>query len=197
VAVDVDRDKGTESRYLVRAIPTVVVADPWGHAVANHVGYTDPPEILSMMGKLPSDYGVVKEWFDVLESDAKNAKALCRVGQFYAERHAYQLSNEFYGDAMKTSTAKEDDGLREDLSLAMALNHFRDGNVADARKRMEQCLKSFPDGRRSDETLAGLVAVHLKQGKREEAEKVLQELQTRFPNSRATATAAALVSRAK
>jgi TolA-binding protein len=146
---------------------------------------------------LPSDYDKAKEWFDILERDNKNATALCRVGQFYAERHAFHISNDFYGDALKTTAAKEDDGLREDLFLAIALNQFRDGSLADARKRLDQCIRTFPDGHRQDEALAALIAVQLKQGKRGDAQKNLQELQRRFPNSQAAATAAALVTRAQ
>jgi thioredoxin-like negative regulator of GroEL len=189
VAVDVDRDKGTAGRYLIHVIPTIAVADPWGHAVEKHEGYLDSSRVAKMMGQLPSDYGAVREWFDILEHDGKNAKALYRIGRFYADRQAFQLSNEFYGNALKTSLVKEDDALREDLTLEIAINQFRDGNMGDARKRLEMFRKTFPDGRRQPEAMLAQVALALQQHKRSEAEKTYQELQQRFPESPATAGA--------
>jgi len=193
----VDADKSTESHYMVHAIPTVVVADPWGHAVRSREGYANTPEVLDLLKQLPSDYSSVKEWFEILEHDAKDTKALVRIGQFYADRHAFHLSTEFYGNALKTGAAKEDPSLREDLMLAAAINQYHDGSIGDARKRLEACRKEFPEGRRQAETLAALVAVEVKQGKKGEAEKTLQELQKRFPDSRATAGALATVAQGK
>ncbi len=196
-SIDVDADKTTESHYLVHAIPTIVVADPWGHTVQRHEGYASGPEVLDMLKQLPSDYGEVKQWFEILEQDEKNTKALIRIGQFYAQRHAFHLSTEFYGHALKTGAGKEDATLREDLILASAINQYHDGSIDDARKRLDSCLKEFPNGHRQAETLEALVAVQLKQRKKADAEKTLQELQRRFPDSRITASAAAMLADAK
>ena len=196
-SVDADMDKSTMSHYFVKGIPTVVVADPWGHAVQKREGYINTLEVLDLLSLLPSDYGQVKQWFDTLEGDGKNAKAMVRIGQFYADRHAFRLSSEFYANALKTSAAREDATLREDLLLATAINSYHDGNLGDARKKLDQCLKEFPDGRRLAQALSALVAVELKQAKRGDAEKTLQELKRRFPDSPATENAAVLLSQEK
>jgi thioredoxin-like negative regulator of GroEL len=197
VKVDVDRDKSTESHYLVHAIPTIVVADPWGHAVGSHQGFASVPMVLGMLRQLPSDYSEVKQWFDILESDRKNTDALYRVGRYYGDRHAFHLSNEFYPNALKTSGAKENAGLREEVTLSMAINQFRDGNMGDARKRLEVFRKTFPDAARQPEAMLAQVAVALKQHKRSEAEKTFQELQRRFPDSQAATNASAMLAQAK
>jgi hypothetical protein len=42
----------------------------------------------------------VRESYDILEHDTKNDKALYRIGRFYADRHAFHLSSECYGNAL-------------------------------------------------------------------------------------------------
>jgi thioredoxin-like negative regulator of GroEL len=197
VKVDVDREKSVEDRYFVHGIPTIVIADPWGRAVQKHEGFANSFEIGGLLGQLPSDYGEVRNEFNILEHDAKNGKALHRIGQFYADRHAFQLSSDYYRDALKSDLAKEDEDLREDLTLGIAINDFRDGKTGDARKKLSLFLKAFPDGRRQPEAMLAQVAVALKERKRNDAEKVFQELQRRFPDSQAARNAAAMLAQAK
>ena len=197
VKVDIDVDKSTESRYFVHAIPTMVIAEPWGRAVQRREGFANSLEIRDLLGQLPPDYGEVRNEFKALEHDPKDGKALRRIGQFYADRHAFQLSSDYYRDALKTDLAKENEGWREDLTLAIAINDFRDGKTGDARKKLASFLKAFPDGRRQPEAMLAQVAVALKERKRNDAEKVFQELQRRFPDSQAARNAAAMLAPAK
>jgi hypothetical protein len=46
--LDVDRDFGAKSRYHVGAIPAIVVADPWGHAVLDHTGFINAAQVLDI-----------------------------------------------------------------------------------------------------------------------------------------------------
>jgi len=197
VSIDIDRESGVKNRYQVHAIPTVVVADPWGHAVQSYAGFIGSAQVLDMLGQLPSDYGEVRESYDILEHDAKNGKALYRIGQFYADRHAFHLSSEFYGNALKSDFAKEDADFREDVTLGIALNDFRDGNTNGARKKLDAFLKTFPNGHRQAEALLGQIAVAIRQRKLSLAGTIFEELQQRYPDSQATLNAKAMLAQAK
>ena len=197
VSINIDRDSGTKNRYQVHAIPTIVVADPWGHAVQSHTGFIGSAQVLDMLGQLPSDYGEVRESYDILEHDPKNGKALYRIGQFYADRHGFHLSSEFYKNALKSDLAKEDADFREDVTLGIALNDFRDGNTNGAQKKLDLFQKTFPNGRRQAEALLAELAVAIRQHKLSVAGTILQQLQQRFPDSQATANAKAMLAQAK
>jgi hypothetical protein len=47
-SLDVDQDFDAKSRYHVPAIPTIVVADPRGHAVLDHTGFINAAQVLDI-----------------------------------------------------------------------------------------------------------------------------------------------------
>ena len=197
IKVDMDRERDVGDRYAVHAIPTMMVADPWGHAAQKREGFANSFEVAGLLGLLPWDYREVSNEFNALEQDSKNGKALQSIGLFYAKWRAFNLSSEYYHNALKSSLAKEDEAMREDLTLGIALNDFRDGKTGAARKKLVLFLKTFPNGRRQPEAMLAEVAVALRERKRSDAEKIFQELQQRFPDSQATHNAAGMLAQAK
>jgi len=63
------------------------------------------------------------------------------------------------------------------------------GDQASAKKSFERCLKEVPTHDSLDATLYGLFFAHLSAGEREEAEPLLQRLDSCCPTSPLTARA--------
>ena len=196
-AVDFDHDTGPTSRYLVKAIPMVIITDPWGEALFEHAGYENPSEVLGMMEGVPADFSEVREWREMLEHGSKDGTPLFRVGQFYERNHFFELSTTYYGRALKTEEIKSTPNLRQGIDLAIGFNHYWKGNLNDARKRFQQFLKDYPQAPREDEAMMGLVLVEVKQGKLPDAQKTFEELKASHPTSKAIDAAARALSQGK
>ena len=78
--------------------------------------------------------------------------------------------------------------LAEALTL-IGWNSLRMGDLASAKKGFERCLKEVPTHDSLDATLYGLFFAHLSAGEREEAEPLLQRLDSCCPTSPLTARA--------
>ena len=189
VSIDVDMNEGIAMKYGAQSIPLIVLADPWGNVIGKHAGYLEARSLVSWMDAFPSDFSQVLEWIAIADKDPSNAKALTSIGEFYRSVNAYDVSNRYYGRALKSDAAKTDLDLREQVLLMMGLNHLRLGNPNEARKTFERCLRECPTGKRCDTALLGVMTTQIKQGKLAEAEKTLAELKTKYPDSAATAQA--------
>ena len=56
-SVDLSHPEHTSGRYTVRALPTVVLADPWGNALTRREGFIHPTELAGLLAELPQDFG--------------------------------------------------------------------------------------------------------------------------------------------
>jgi thioredoxin-like negative regulator of GroEL len=190
VSIDVDMNAGIAMKYGAQAIPLVVLADPWGNVIGKHTGYLDVRSLVKWMNAFPSDFSQVLEWIAVADKDPGNAKALTSIGEFYRSVNAYDVSNQYYGRALKSDAAKTDLELREHVMLVVGLNHLKMGNPGEARKTFERCLRECPTGKRCDAALLGVLTSQIQQGKFAEAEKTFADLKAKFPDSPATVQAA-------
>jgi thioredoxin-like negative regulator of GroEL len=196
-AVDVDHDASTRSHYNVHEIPTVILADPWGEELVRGIGSEPPAAILEMMEKVPGDFNEVRDWREQIEHGNKDAAPLYRIGQFYEKTHFFDLSNLYYGRALKTESAKSEVNLLQNLQLSIGFNSYRQGNLNDARKSFQQFLRENTQAAREDEAMMGLVMVEIKQGKMPEAKKTFDVLQASHPASKATEAAARMIAAGK
>jgi len=190
IAVDVDRHKSIKNRYRIEVVPTLVFTDPWGGELARRTGYVPLPQMVSMMEAWPSDFSGMKKWMELLEKDNKNLQGLFGMGEFYYKLDIPDLSNDYFKKALKTKEAKQNLEAQEGILLGMGMNHLKSKNFNVARKLFEKSLKEVPEGSLCDKVLLGLVIVHLRLGKIEEAEKTFARLKAKYPNSQAVRQAA-------
>lgn len=180
----------------LRVFPTIFIMDPWREMLIALEGYQHAGDLVPILREIPADYSSVREWHDALEKDRDNARALTQVGLLYQNSNALGLANRFFREAMRCSAAKEDSHLRADLMFATAANELRRLDWKAGRKALEQFRAEFPESPRTDQAFLGLVLADVQQGKLAAAQRHFGELQARFPNSKATADAAALIARA-
>lgn len=190
ISVDSDSDRATSSRYRVDALPTIVFADSWGNEINRHEGYIQADDLVSMARGFPEDFSQINEWNSILDKNGKDAEALMRVGEFYRDLGAVDLSNRYLKRALKTKELKSDAAKREAVQIWVGLNYFKMGQTKDARKTFERCLRDSPDGSQCDKAMLGVVSALILEGKLAEADKMYQELLGRFPDSSAARQAA-------
>jgi thiol-disulfide isomerase/thioredoxin len=184
---------GTHGRYEVKALPTIMILDPWREMLLFNQGYIHSPDLLAILREIPSDYNGVRLWRDALDEDRDNARALVRVGGLYDESTAFGIANRYYREALRTSAVKEDEALREDLMFQISSNEIRRADWHAARKALGEFQKRFPRSNRSDQVLLGFLLADVRQGNLASAEKRLAELQETFPASSAVGTARGLI----
>ena len=197
ISIDVDKDPGSASIYRSRVIPTIIFADSWGNVINRHEGYMHASTMSRIMKGFPTDFSEINEWNGVLKRDSKNFIALFRIAEFYRKLGVLDLSNRYYKDALNTKEARSDGNLRENVLIAMGINQFKLGEFDNARKTLQKCLKEVPNGSQCDKAMLGLVAVEIKRGKMADAEKVYEELKTKYPDSEATEQARRNLEQAK
>lgn len=183
VKVNFDKDKSFASKYGVNAIPNVVFTDPWGRGLTYQRGFSSgtEAEILEKIKFLPKDFTSLKEAGNLLESDEKNLDALHRFAAFYQQRKFYWQATEFYKKIMKLEA---DPAKRENTLVNLAFNHIRLDESGEAIEKFEILLKEYSKSPQSDLFIYGTLFANIKKNKLQNAEKLLSDLKTRYPESK-------------
>jgi len=188
VRVDYDQRRSLAMQYDVRAIPAVVILDPWQNPIASMVGFGDTSRLELLLKQIPADFSDAAPWMAALEEDKKDLSALRGLGEFYYRHKFFTVSTHYFERALKSSAAKKDARARGDVQVALGWNHINTNENKRAREQFTQALQ-VPDLDRADVALFGLVVANLGLGKQADAEKALAELTSRFPDSPAAAEA--------
>jgi thiol-disulfide isomerase/thioredoxin len=189
VKVNFDREKVFASKYEIRAIPNVVVTDPWGRGLVGHKGFgpgTDT-EILEKIKFLPTDFSSLISAGNALESNDKDIESLHKFAGFYQERKFFWLGNQFYQRLIKL----ESDPLkRENVLVNVAFNYLRLGEPGNAIERFEILRKEYPQSPQNDLYLYGLILANVSKSERSpKAAVIFSELKRKFPSSKYVALA--------
>lgn len=188
---------GSNRKYNVRVLPTIVILDPWQEMVLLSEGYILANELAKILNEIPGDYSDVRKYHDAFAGDRGNSRALANFASVYDKSTAFGIANRYYREALKAAGAKEDPALREDLQFRIAMNEIRRADWNTARRELNQFSSDFPQSASIDQALLGLLLVEVRQKKVEAAQQRFEELKTRFPGSEATVSARQLMAQLK
>lgn len=195
--IDVDRSQEATSTHRIKGIPTVIIADPWMNVFSRREGYADANDLSRLMEAIPGDFSEISEWQEKLQRDGNDVLALSHVGEFYRKVNLLDVSNIYLKRALKTKPVEGDTSMTDDLLITLGLNYLKLKKYDDARKTFEQYLKGAPDGSQCDKALLGILTAQIYQGKQADAEKIFEQLKSKFPGSAATKMAEQNLAQAK
>lgn len=183
VRLNFDTERDVADKYLVRAIPNVVFAEPWGRGLNFQLGFGSGSEavILEKMKIIPKDFSPVFEAGNALIKDEKSLDALYAMASFYQERGLYWVALDFQ---MKITKLETDPAKLEAALLNLAFNQIRLGDPEAAISKFETMQKNFPASPRNDLYLYGLIVANMRRNKPDKAVKLLSELKSKFPTSK-------------
>lgn len=184
---------GTFSTHMVRALPTVIIADPWQEVLLVSEGFVHPQELIALLQGIPADFRPMQKASEALRANRSNVRALQAVGVFYQQTGALGIANRYYRDALTKPDARNLPDLREQLLFAVAINEVRRADWRSARKELERFQHDFASSPLMDQVLLGFVVADVRQKRMKEAGKRAAELQSAFPKSAAAAYAAKLI----
>jgi len=184
---------GKSNIQMVRALPTIMLLDPWGETLLVVEGTASVRELTAVLNGIPADYSSIRAQREALLSRRNNSRALADVGLFYQRGSSIEIANRYYKEALSGSGAKEDDRLREELTFGIAMNDGRLSDWKAARKRLEEFRAGFPNSTLMDQVLYTLLVADVKQNKGKDARQHLAELQSSFPGSKLVAEASRMV----
>jgi thiol-disulfide isomerase/thioredoxin len=187
--VDIDRDPVTANRYQNEAVPTVILADPWGTVLAKRQGYGATNDYIGLMRAIPADFSPVAPWRQRLAADPRDLEALRQAGLGYHRLRLFDTSNEFFEKVLDSREVKDQPARRAEAMTLIGWNYLKVHDLKRARKAFDRCLKEVPEHPSLDVTLYGLLAVNLADGRRQEAEPLLTRLESCCPASDLTGRA--------
>jgi len=183
VCVKIDADKNAElkKQYGVRAIPHITVTDSWGEAFSFHTGFAKDAdaEIINKLSFVPKDFGEIKEAKALLETNNTNLSALAKIAEFYQQKKLYNQSNAAYE---KILTLETNPAQRENLLIIIGFNYLR-VSPDEARLAFEKFQKEFPKSAQMEMALYGQFLAFERQNRFQDAQKMFDELKTKFPKS--------------
>ena len=188
-AVNVDHYPEVAQRYRAEALPTLVLSDPWGTEVARREGFGGPDEYLTLLKAMPGDFSEAGPWQARVAANRHDLEALRQIGIAYQKMKLFQASTVFLKKALATKEVRSRPEVLAEALTLIGWNSLRMGDLASAKKSFERCLKEVPTHDSLDATLYGLFFAHLSAGEREEAEPLLQRLDSCCPTSPLTARA--------
>ncbi len=189
VRLDFDKATPTVRKYYVVAVPTVVFTDSWGNYLTRVVGFNGPATHLNVMKIVPANFKPLDSLNEAFAKNGKNVETLRSIARFYYESGAYEFSNLYYDKAIGHA---QSEGEKVEIMLSMGWNHLRLKDYENAEDIFTECLKEKELVSR-DVALFGMVVSSLGQKKKKGAEKALEELIRRYPESPATSQARRLL----
>ena len=184
--VDIDRNPGFTGKFHAEAVPTLVLSDPWGMELARREGYGSPDGYLALLRAMPDDFSKAAQWHERLAANPKDVEAQRQMGLAYQRMKLFDASTEYLQKVTASNEARAKPDLMAEALTVIGWNSLKSGNYKRARKSFERCLKEIPTHPALPVTLYGLFAVHLAEGDRQQAEPVLQQLESCCPDSEMT-----------
>ena len=182
VKVDYDHATALVDKYGVRAIPTIVMTDSWGLGLNFHRGFaaTADKDIIEKLSFVPKNFSEITDANNLIETDKKDIAALSKIAEFYQQRKFYFQSNEFYSRLLKLEKVSAQ---RENLMLKIGFNNLQIGLADDAKVIFDKFQKEFPNSSQIDMAIYGALLVFERKSQFQDAQKMLDLLKTKFPNS--------------
>ncbi|WP_297090340.1 thioredoxin family protein [uncultured Draconibacterium sp.] len=110
VKVNIDDHKSLATRYSIKAIPDVLIADAWGGELYELKGYKSASQMLAILETLPNGTGELNNLLKNLQENSKDAELNLLTGKYYQ-----QLS-------------KDLEGKGQSVFLRISLNYFVKAN---------------------------------------------------------------------
>lgn len=188
VKIDLDRNGKLADKYGVAFLPNIVMTDAWGSALVFHRGFgrRSDGEIIEKLASIPTDFNEIKEDGNIIAAGKNDRDALSKLADFYQQKKFYYLSSELYKKLLKLENRAAE---REKTMLLLAFNYVTVGWTDDALALFAQLQKEFPKSLRADEVLYGRFSAFAQKNLLADAEKILTELKSKFPQSTFTAQA--------
>lgn len=183
IRVDVDASEGVARRFRADALPTLVVTDPWGTEIARRQGFSTAEDYVGLFKAVPAEFAMVAPWYARVAENRHDLDALTQIARFYFRAGIYHTSREFYKRALATPEADRRPEVKVDLKTAVGWSNLKAGNVRQARKDFERCLKDCPGGLGIEVALYGFLSAHLAAGDRDKAVEVRARLESCCPAS--------------
>lgn len=155
VKVDLEKNKSLADKYVVAALPNVIMTDSWGNGVEFHRGFgiNGVREITEKLLSVPKDFSQITEAQRIIASDKKNLDALLKIADFYRQKKFYYLSCEFNNRILKL---EKNASKRERLMLDLAADYLQIGWREEAKNLIERFKKEFPGSLRMDDVVRDL-----------------------------------------
>jgi tetratricopeptide (TPR) repeat protein len=186
VQVDVDRHPEIAKQYEVKTYPTVVFSDPSGEIKIQRVGVVQASEMATLMKVFPRDFKGIVELKKKIEKNNQDFETLRRLADFYAQIHIWELSSEYYKEALKLGNLDKNEELKDLIIFSLAMNELRLKRYEEAAKLFEEELSEYPEGKSTENLLYGLFIAYIGQKKIQEAEKTYKKLKAKYPDSKVT-----------
>ena len=184
--VDIDRNPGFTGRFHAEAVPTLVLSDPWGMELARREGFGSPEGYLALLRAMPDDFSKAAAWHERLAANPKDVEAQRQMGLAYHRMKLFDASTEYLQKVTASSEARAKPDLMAEALTVIGWNSLKSGNYKRARKSFERCLHDVPTHPALAVTLYGMVAVHLAEGDRQQAEPFVARLESCCPDSEMT-----------
>jgi tetratricopeptide (TPR) repeat protein len=200
VKVDIARSRHLQRIYQAWDLPMILLTSAGGTELLRAQGYPGPEPLLKIMSVIADNYEDLELFAERVAENDKDGIALVRLGHFFYEQGFFTVSNDFYRRALRSPDAREDPQLEAEVLVAVGWNHLRlagqltdrDQALAyysDALKNFRQYLAMDVEVERPDVALFGQIICHLARGEIDEATEIFSRLETRYPDSEATAQA--------
>ena len=188
VAVQVDVDKNPEiaKKYNVKKYPTVIFSDPSGEILIHRVGIMPAKEIVTLMKVFPMDFTAILEMKKKIEVDSSDFDALRKLADVYANLHIWEMSSEYYKEALKHESLEGNEALKDLIIFSLAMNELRLKRYEEAEKLFLHELKEYSKDKSTENLLYGLFISYIGQKKIQEAEKIYRKLKSKYPDSKTT-----------
>jgi len=137
---------GNYGIHIVRAVPTVILLDPWGETLFVHEGFVHRAEMAAALAQIPADYSAVRAQREALLSHRDNSRTLASVGLLYQRNSAFGIANRYFKEALSGSGAKEDERQREQLMFRNRRQRSPPRGLegcAQAPRRVPSCIPRF------------------------------------------------------
>jgi thiol-disulfide isomerase/thioredoxin len=179
--IDFDNYKNFAYEYNVHGLPNVLITDPWGLLLFSSTlgfGSRTDEDILKRINLVPKGYPELVQTGALLEKD--DTGAIKTFADFYQKAGFFYQSNTFYRRLLKE---EKDPAKRMELMMTVGFNDLRINALDEALDVFEKFSKEFPASPQIEAVLYGQTEAYAKTGKTKNAQKSLDELKTRFPNS--------------
>ena len=176
------------TRYGVSR-PTTVFADPWGNEIVKLVGYIPRDRMLRVMLAMPRDFGPLRNAALALRQDRTHFAALVAAASFYETGGLREFADRYYQAAQASPDTRADSATRRGAAIARGMNLMQMGKHGEAADLFADTLKQAPDGPMAEALLLGQVMAEVQRGRKKDAQRALEELKRRFPDSPYTAKA--------
>lgn len=182
IRLDFDHATVLRNRYGIGSIPNVLILDPWGSRLGQLVGWGgEADQHLLLLRAIPADFAPFAAEARAAAAGNADGHAYERLGETYFPGVLAGASRDYFQKAVKSRELKSDPARLARAQARLGWCEMRLGDLGLARKWFEKSLDAGTG--RSDLALAGLAITYARQGKRDRAGLLREELRKTYPGS--------------